>query len=71
MIQLVTQMTLNFKACLSGIQTHKSKGWANYDTLFLDLEPMTLLLKFDLDMAKVHLCSENEAPSFSSSNVST
>ena len=34
-----------------------------------DLDPMTLILKFDLDMVKMYLYTENEVPGFSSSKV--
>ena len=33
----------------------------------LHFEPMTLILKLDLDMAKMYPYAENEVPSFSSS----
>ena len=35
----------------------------------LDLNPMILILKLDLDMVKIHLYSEKEVPSFSSLKV--
>ena len=34
-----------------------------------DLDPMTLVLKFDLDMVKMYLHTKNEVPSYSSSKV--
>ena len=33
----------------------------------LDLDPMTLVLKFDLDIVKIHVCTKNEVPIFNSS----
>ena len=35
----------------------------------LDLDPMTLVLKLDLDIVKMYVYSENEVPSFGSSNI--
>ena len=35
----------------------------------LDLDPMILVLKLDLDIIKMYLCTENEVPSFSGSKV--
>ena len=35
----------------------------------LDLDSMTLILKLDLDMVKMYLSTEDEVPSYSSSNV--
>ena len=35
----------------------------------LDLNPMTLILKLDLDMVKTYLYTENEVPSYSGSKV--
>ena len=35
----------------------------------LDLDPMTLVLKLDLDMVKMYLHTKNEVPSFSGSKV--
>ena len=34
-----------------------------------DLDPMTLILKFDQDMVMMYLHTKNEVPSFSSSKV--
>ena len=39
------------------------------NTFDLDLDPMTLILKLDLDMVKMYLYAENEVPSYSSSKV--
>ena len=38
-------------------------------TKYISLEPMTMILKFDLDIIKIYLCTENEVPSFSSLKV--
>ena len=35
----------------------------------LDLNPMTLILKLDLDMVKMYLHAKNEVPSYSGSKV--
>ena len=35
----------------------------------LDLDPMTLVLKLNLDMVKMYLHTKNEVPSYSSSIV--
>ena len=35
----------------------------------LDLDPMTLVLKLNLDMVKMYLHTKNEVPSYSSSKV--
>ena len=39
------------------------------NTFDLDLDPMTLILKLDLNMVKMYLYTENEVPSCSSSKV--
>ena len=41
----------------------------NNDNLFLDLDlnPITLVLKHDLDIVKICVCTENEVPSFNGS----
>ena len=36
---------------------------------WLDLDPMALLLKFDLDIVKMYMCTKDEAPTFNSSKV--
>ena len=36
---------------------------------FCDLDPMSLILKLDLDMVIMYLCTENEIPSFCGSKV--
>ena len=35
----------------------------------LDLDPMILVLKLDLDMIKMYLCTKNEVPTYSGSKV--
>ena len=35
----------------------------------LDLYPMTLVLKLDLDIIKMYVCTKNEVPTFSGSKV--
>ena len=35
----------------------------------LDLDPMTLVLKLDLDMVKMYLHTKNKVPSYSGSKV--
>ena len=42
----------------------------NYEILFLDLDldPKTLILKPDLDIIKMSMCTKNEVPTFSSSS---
>ena len=35
----------------------------------LDLNPMTLVLKLDLDIVQIYMCTDNECPSFSSSEL--
>ena len=37
----------------------------------LDPDPMTLLLKFDLDIVKIYMCTKNEFPTFNGSKVIT
>ena len=39
------------------------------NTFDLDLDPITLILKLDLDMVKMYLYTEDEVPSYSSSKV--
>ena len=39
------------------------------NTFDLHLDPMTLMLKLDLDMVNMYLYTENEVPSYSSSKV--
>ena len=39
------------------------------NTFDLDFDPMTLILKLDLDMVKMYLYTEDEVPSYSSSKV--
>ena len=35
----------------------------------LDLDPITLVLKLDLDIIKMYVCTKTEVPTFSSSKV--
>ena len=53
------------------IETHKSDDKLKYDkNIFgLDLDPMTLKLKLDLDIVKVYPYTKNEVPGFSLSKV--
>ena len=37
-----------------------------FESFDLDLDPMTLVLKLDLDIIKMHMCTKNEVPTFSS-----
>ena len=39
------------------------------NTFDLDLDPMTLILKLDLDMVKMYLYTEDEVPSYTSSKA--
>ena len=41
----------------------------NFQLFDLDLDPMTLVLKLDLDIRKMYVCTENEVPIFNSSKV--
>ena len=40
-----------------------------FHTFDLDLDPITLIFKLDLDMVKMYLHTKNEVPSYSSSKV--
>ena len=40
-----------------------------YYSFDLDLDPVTLVLKRDLDIVKMYVCSKNEVPTVSSSKV--
>ena len=40
-----------------------------FDSLDLDLDPMTFLLKFDLNIVQMYAFTENEVPSFNSSKA--
>ena len=35
----------------------------------LDLDPMTLVVKLDLDIIKMYMCTKNEVPTFRGSKV--
>ena len=58
---------------MSVIETHKIDSLVIYDKKYIDLnldiDPMTLILKLNLDMVKMYLYTENEVPSCSSSKV--
>ena len=41
----------------------------NFKSFDLDLDPMTLVLKLDLDIIKMYVCTKNEVPTFSGSKV--
>ena len=41
----------------------------NFQSFGLDLDPMTLVLKLDLDIIKMYVCTKNEVPTFSGSKV--
>ena len=43
--------------------------WENMMFYSFDLDPMTLILKLDLDMVKMYLHTKNEVPSYISSKV--
>ena len=51
------------------MQVHKSNSYVKYVSFPFDLDPMTLILKFDLNMVKKYLCAENEVPIYSGSKV--
>ena len=62
-------MTLPLCINFSGIETYRSKNLLKYVISLFDLDPMTLILKLDLDMIKVYLYTENELPSICGSKV--
>ena len=41
----------------------------NFLSFDLDLDPMTLVLKLDLDIIKMYVCTKNEVPIFNGSKV--
>ena len=49
----------------------KNGRLSKYDKNTFGLEPMTLILKLDLDMVKMYLYTENEVLSLSSSKFTT
>ena len=51
-------MTLTFEARLSRIQILGSKYHVKYDIYWIDLDPMTLILKLDLNTTKMYLYTE-------------
>ena len=63
-------MTLTFKHVLMEYKhAGKSKGNMMFYSFDLDLDPIVLILKPDLDMIKMYLHTKNEVPSYSSSKV--
>ena len=48
---LDTEMTLNFEASFGGIEIY-------IEVIIRQFGPMTLVLKFDLDVVKMFLCSK-------------
>ena len=64
-------MTLTYLVSFSGMQAYTSNRKVKYVSFLfdLDLNPMTLILKPDLDMIKMYLYTKNDVPSFSSSKV--
>ena len=48
---------------------HLSPLWGYFFSYDLDLDPMTLILKLDLDMVKMYLHTKNEVPMSSGSKV--
>ena len=64
------QMTLTFKHVLVEYKHIQLKVRENMFYSFdIDLDSVTLVLKPDLDMIKMYLQTNNEVPSYSSSNV--
>ena len=64
-------MTLTFKHVLveyKHIQVNVRENMMLY-SFDIDLDPMTLILKLDLDMLKVYLHTKNEVPCYSSSKL--
>ena len=64
-------MTLTFKLVLveykhTQVKIRENMMFYSFD---LDLDPMTLILKLDLDMVKMCLHTKNEVPSYSGSKV--
>ena len=49
-------------------QSNSHEFWTFYQ-FDLDVDPMTLILKLDLDIVKRYVCTENEAPTFNGSKV--
>ena len=56
-------MTLTFEEAL----VDKRSWIMEFYPFDLDLDSMTLVLKFGLDIVKIHVCTKNEVPIFSSS----
>ena len=64
-------MTSAFKACLVEYKHVQLKDGENmmFYSFDLDIDPMTLVLKLDLDMVTMYLHTKNEVPSYSGSKV--
>ena len=64
-------MTLTFKTVLVEYKHIHVKVRENmiFTPFDLDLEPITLILKLDLDMVKMYLHNKNKVPSYSGSKV--
>ena len=67
-LELDLQMTLTF---LASVMASKHTERSKYVSFSFDLElyPMTLILKLDVDMVKMYMYTKNEVPSFTSSKV--
>ena len=65
---ILINLDLDLLASFSGIQAYRSNGWAEYE---FDLDPMTFLdlLKQEVDMVKMYLCTMNKVPSCSGLKV--
>ena len=65
-------LTLTFKQpCFSGIQAYTGKVMGNmmFYSFDLHLDPMTLILKPNLDTVKMYLHTKNEVPSYSTATI--
>ena len=64
-------MTLTFKHNLMEYKHIQVKVKENmmFYSFDLDLHPMTLILKLDVDMVNMYLHTKNEVPSYSGSKV--
>ena len=53
------------------LNTSIQLNYVNFNILLidLDLDPMTLILKLDLDIVKMHVCTQNKDATFNSSKV--
>ena len=72
-LELDLQMTLTFLASIMAYEHTELTGRSRYVSFLFDLDlyldPMTLILKFDLNIVKMYLYAKNEVPSFTSSKV--